>query len=547
MNKRSNFSLVMNLLGIAKPLAPVLIITVVLGVIGFLVSIAITFLGGIGLLMFLDEIPQNYKAVFIGVILLAVSRGALRYGEQYTGHYLAFRVLAIIRDRIYTALRRLSPAKLEGKDKGNLIAIITTDIELLEVFFAHTIAPVCIAFITSVIILATVWQYNHESALIILIGYIITAIVIPKLITKLGEKDGKEFRAGFGELSSYVMESLKGIRESMQYDATAKRMQGMEKLTENIEGTNERLKRYEELTKALCDLTIISVGVAVFFYTMSTYVKGVGNLSSVIIPTILALSSFGPVVTLSNLSNNLLQTFSSGHRVLDLLEEEPQVQENETGTIAKYSDITVKNIEFAYDNKQIFKNKSMLLEKNKIIGILGQSGSGKSTLLKLIMRFWDVNKGQIYIENANVKDIQTRSLRDIQGYVTQETMLFKGTIADNIKIAKENATIEEVIEAAKKASIHEFIEDLPEKYDTQIDEAINSLSAGEKQRISMARAFLHDAPILLLDEPTSNLDSLNEAVILKTIQKESKNKTVILVSHRKSTLAVADNIFAIPE
>ena len=532
MNKRSNFSLVMNLLGIAKPLAPVLIITVVLGVIGFLVSIAITFLGGIGLLMFLDEIPQNYKAVFIGVILLAVSRGALRYGEQYTGHYLAFRVLAIIRDRIYTALRRLSPAKLEGKDKGNLIAIITTDIELLEVFFAHTIAPVCIAFITSAIILATVWQYNHESALIILIGYIITAIVIPKLITKLGEKDGKEFRAGFGELSSYVMESLKGIRESMQYDATAKRMQGMEKLTENIEGTNERLKKYEELTKALCDLTIISVGVAVFFYTMSIYVKGVGNLSSVIIPTILALSSFGPVVTLSNLSNNLLQTFSSGHRVLDLLEEEPQVQENETGTIAKYSDITVKNIDFAYDNKQIFKNKS---------------GSGKSTLLKLIMRFWDVNNGQIYIENANVKDIQTRSLRDIQGYVTQETMLFKGTIADNIKIAKENATIEEVIEAAKKASIHEFIEDLPEKYDTQIDEAINSLSAGEKQRISMARAFLHDAPILLLDEPTSNLDSLNEAVILKTIQKESKNKTVILVSHRKSTLAVADNIFAIPE
>jgi len=294
-------------------------------------------------------------------------------------------------------------------------------------------------------------------------------------------------------------------------------------------------------------LTIISVGVAVFFYTMSIYVKGVGNLSSVIIPTILALSSFGPVVTLSNLSNNLLQTFSSGHRVLDLLEEEPQVQENETGTIAKYSDITVKNIDFAYDNKQIFKDKSMLLEKNKIIGILGQSGSGKSTLLKLIMRFWDVNKGQIYIENANVKDIQTRSLRDIQGYVTQETMLFKGTIADNIKIAKENATIEEVVEAAKKASIHEFIEDLPEKYDTQIDEAINSLSAGEKQRISMARAFLHDAPILLLDEPTSNLDSLNEAVILKTIQKESKNKTVILVSHRKSTLAVADNIFAIPE
>lgn len=545
MNK-SKLSLISDLLKIVKPLFPIMIITIVMGVIGFICSIGIPVLGGIALLIYMGELTKiTYNHIFYAVIILAVLRGVLRYAEQYSGHYIAFRVLAIIRDKIYTVLRRLSPAKLEGRDKGDLIALITTDIELLEVFFAHTIAPVCIAFFMGLIILFIMYQYSVVAMFILLIAYLTTSIFIPRLITRLGEEKGKKFRSDFATLSSYVLESLKGLRESMQYGNTKERMDTMQNMTEKLEDTNRELKEYEELTKALSDLTVIVTGITIFLYTM--FVREVTNapFEMVVIPTVLSLSSFGPFIALSNLSNNLLQTLSSGRRVLGLLEEEPQVEENISENIAKYEDINIDDVDFAYDSKQIFKNANMNFEKNKIIGILGKSGSGKSTMLKLIMRFWDVNKGKINIGEENIKELNTKSLRNIQSYVTQETVLFQGTIEENIRIARENAPIEEIIEASKKASIHEFIDKLPDKYDTPIGEAINQLSAGEKQRISMARAFLHDAPILLLDEPTSNLDSLNEAVILKTIKQESRNKTVILVSHRKSTLAIAEKIYKV--
>ena len=545
MNK-SKLSLISDLLKIVKPLFPIMIITIVMGVIGFICSIGIPVLGGIALLIYMGELTKiTYNHIFYAVIILAVLRGVLRYAEQYSGHYIAFRVLAIIRDKIYTVLRRLSPAKLEGRDKGDLIALITTDIELLEVFFAHTIAPVCIAFFMGLIILFIMYQYSVVAMFILLIAYLTTSIFIPRLITRLGEEKGKKFRSDFAVLSSYVLESLKGLRESMQYGNTKERMDTMQNMTEKLEDTNRELKEYEELTKALSDLTVIVTGITIFLYTM--FVREVTNapFEMVVIPTVLSLSSFGPFIALSNLSNNLLQTLSSGRRVLGLLEEEPQVEENISENIAKYEDINIDDVDFAYDSKQIFKNANMNFEKNKIIGILGKSGSGKSTMLKLIMRFWDVNKGKINIGNEDIKELNTKSLRNIQSYVTQETILFQGTIAENIRIARENASMEEIIEASKKASIHEFIDKLPDKYDTPIGEAINQLSAGEKQRISMARAFLHDAPVLLLDEPTSNLDSLNEAVILKTIKQESLNKTVILVSHRKSTLAIAEKVYKV--
>ena len=379
--------------------------------------------------------------------------------------------------------------------------------------------------------------------LVLLVGYLATSIFIPRLITKLGEDSGKKFRADFANLTSYVLESLKGIRESMQYDNTKERIENMQDMTAKLESTNEELKKYEELTKALSDLAVIATGVIIFLYTSHLSQTSGGSLEMVIIPTTLALSSFGPFIALSNLSNNLLQTFSSGYRVIALLEEEPQVEEVFDGKNASYEDVKMENVDFSYEKKTIFEGLSMDFKKNKIVGILGKSGCGKSTMLKLIMRFWDVNSGKVKIGDEDVRNINTKSLRNLQSYVTQETMLFQGSIAENIRIAKHDATDQEVIEAAKKASIHEFIDKLPEKYDTPIGEAVNQLSAGEKQRISMARAFLHGAPILLLDEPTSNLDSLNEAVILKTIKKESQDKTVIVVSHRKSTLSITKDIY----
>ena len=541
---KSKISLIGKLLKIVSPLFPIMIITIVMGVIGFICSTGIPVLGGVGLLVYLREITNiTYSQIFFIAIALAVLRGILRYAEQYSGHYIAFRVLAIIRDRIFTVLRKLAPAKLEGKDKGNLITLITTDIELLEVFFAHTIAPVCIAFFMAIITLSIVAHYSFIAMLVLLAGYLATSIFIPRLITKLGEDSGKKFRADFANLTSYVLESLKGIRESMQYDNTKERIDNMQDMTAKLESTNEELKKYEELTKALSDLTVIATGVIIFLYTAHLSQTNGASLESVIIPTTLALSSFGPFIALSNLSNNLLQTFSSGQRVLALLEESPQVEEVFDGKVASYQDVRMENVDFSYEKKTIFEGLSMDFKKNKIVGILGKSGCGKSTMLKLIMRFWDVNAGNVKIGDDDVRNINTKSIRNLQSYVTQETMLFQGSIAENIKIAKHDATEQEVIEAAKKASIHEFIDKLPQKYDTPIGEAVNQLSAGEKQRISMARAFLHGAPILLLDEPTSNLDSLNEAVILKTIKKESQDKTVIVVSHRKSTLSITKDIY----
>ena len=542
MNK-SKLSLIGKLLKIVSPLFLIMLNTIIMGVIGFICSTGIPVLGGVGLLIYLGEIQNiTYSQVFGIAVAFAVLRGILRYAEQYSGHYIAFRVLAIIRDRIFTVLRKLAPAKLEGKDKGNLITLITTDIELLEVFFAHTIAPVCIAFFMAIITLSIVGHYSIVAMIILLAGYLATSIFIPRLITRLGEESGKKFRGDFANLTSYVLESLKGIRESMQYDNTKERIDKMQDMTAKLEGTNEELKKYEELTRALSDLTVIATGVIIFLYTAHQSHTNGASLESVIIPTTLALSSFGPFIALSNLSNNLLQTLSSGQRVIALLEEEPQVEEIYDKKDALYDDVKMQNVDFSYEEKSIFKDMSMDFNKNKIYGILGRSGCGKSTMLKLIMRFWDVNSGSVKIGDEDVRNINTKSLRNIQSYVTQETMLFQGSIAENIKIAKNYATDEEVIEAAKKASIHEFIDKLPEKYDTPIGEAMNQLSAGEKQRISMARAFLHGAPILLLDEPTSNLDSLNEAVILKTIKKESQDKTVIVVSHRKSTLSITKDI-----
>lgn len=544
MKNRSKFSLILSLLKMARPLVGVLLITVTAGVLGFLASIGISYLAGLGLLIYLGELEESYSKIFYLAITFAVLRGILRYFEQYSGHYLAFKVLAMIRDKVFTALRKLAPAKLECKEKGNLIAIITSDIELLEVFFAHTIAPVLIALITGLIVLSFAYYYSPISSLIIFVGYLFVAFFIPKYITRLGEKDGEEFRKGFGKLSSFVMESLKGIRESMQFSSCKERMEGLERLTEKTEAINKRLKYYEELTKALCDLVIMLTALLVFFVNLYLYDKDQARLSAIIMPLILSLSSFGPLIAISNLSNNLLQTFSSGHRVLDLLEEKPIVEENIDGQDLTYGNIDIDKLNFSYGQKKILDDINMKIDKNKVYGILGQSGCGKSTLLKLIMRFWKADSGRIKIGDKDIEEVKTKDLRSLESYVTQETFLFKGTIAENISIAKEGASMDEIIGAAKKASIHDFISKLPDGYQTQIGEISSSLSAGEKQRLSMARAFLHGGPIMLLDEPTSNLDSLNEAVILKSIREESVGKTVILVSHRKSTLGVSDRIYS---
>lgn len=481
--------------------------------------------------------------------VLAVMRGILHYAEQYCNHFIAFKLLAIIRHKVFAALRKLCPAKLEGREKGNLISIITTDIELLEVFYAHTISPAAIAIVTSLVMLLFIGQYHILASLLALAAYVAVGAVIPLWNAGRGGNSGMEFRTEFGELNSFVLDSLRGLDETIQYGLGGKRKEQMTQKGKELAQIQDGLSRMEGSQRSFTTLAILLASFGMLALTISLYMRGMMGFDGVLICTAAMMGSFGPVTALSSLSNNLNQTLASEERVLAILEEEPLVKEiadDGTGSYngaEKFTGAEASHVTFAYDAETILKDYSLKAQPGKIIGIHGASGSGKSTLLKLFMRFWDVQKGRMSVCGENVGNIPSNRLRDTESYVTQETHLFHDSIAANIGIAKAGASRAEIIEAAKKASVHDFIMTLPKGYDTEVGELGDTLSGGERQRIGIARAFLHDAPFLLLDEPTSSLDSLNEGVILKSLKEACEKKTVILVSHRKSTLNLADLVY----
>lgn len=541
MNKSRNGSQVMfGLIGMIRPLITVMLVAIFMGCIGNLMAIFITVLGGMGIGNVLGvDTTMSLTTIFVLAIVCAVLRGILRYAEQASNHYIAFKLLASIRHQIFSALRKLAPAKLDGKEKGNLISIITSDIELLEVFYAHTISPIVIAILTSIVMVIFIGQYHWVLGAIALFFYIVIGAIIPIINSKAGQKYGQKYRKLYGNLNTTVLDNLYGLDEILQYGKEKEREDKMDRFTDELESVNEKLKQQEGRQRVATDIVILMAGVVMLL--ASTVLVPVGET---IICTIAMMSSFGPTGALSALSNNLNQTLASGNRVLNLLEEEPVVEEVESNISVPNGELQLSNVTFAYPNaeKNILEKFSLQIKENTIHGILGESGCGKSTILKLLMRFYETKEGQVLYGNQDVNGIDTRQLRKQISYVTQETFLFEDTIENNIKIAKADATREEVIEAAKKASIHEFILSLPLGYDTKLAELGDSVSGGERQRIGIARAFLHDAPIILLDEPTSNIDSLNEGIILKTLLEEKENKTIILVSHRKSTMSIADKV-----
>lgn len=545
--RKNGFTIMYQLLGLVKPLLHIMVITITMGIAGFLCAIFITIFGGLGILNIAGfDTGITLGQVFLVMAILAILRGALRYAEQASGHYIAFKLLAIIRDRVFTALRKLTPAKLEGKDKGNLISVITTDIELLEVFYAHTIAPIVIGVLTSAIMVWFIGSYHYIFGIIATLAYVTVGVIIPVVNGRMGREDGRELRDKFGHLNSFLLESLRGLRETLQYGDGKNRRDEMNCRSEDLEKSQSKLKKWEGVSGAVTDSVILLYTMVMLYVAISLMDKGIIDFAGVLIPVIALISSFGPTVTLSNLSNNLLQTLACGERVLAILEENPIVNDicgKDSIERDAVGDIQCESIDFSYGAEQILKDVTLTIPKGKIVGIHGVSGSGKSTLLKLLMRFWKLNHGTIAINQTEINDINTSSLRNLEGYMTQETWLFKDTIEANIKISKLNASRDEVIEAAKKASIHDFIVSLPNGYDTMVTELGSSLSGGERQRLGLARAFLHDAPIMLLDEPTSNLDSLNEGFILRALDEQRANKTVVLVSHRKSTLNISDIMF----
>lgn len=538
---RNGLKVMYKLIGLVLPLVHVMIAAITMGVIGFLTAIFIIVLGGVGLLNILGfATALSLKQVIIGIVICAVLRGILRYAEQGSNHYIAFKLLALIRHKVFIKLRKLAPAKLEGKDKGNLISIITTDTELLEVFYAHTISPIIIAFITSVIMTIFIGRYNIFLGAIALVAYFIVGVIIPVWSSNQGDETGQQYRDELGDLNSYFLSSIRGINDIIQYGVGKERLDEINRRTDELETKQKFLLKQEGSNRAVTDTAILLCSMVMLFAGCILYNKGQVDFTQVIIPLIALMSSFGPVVAISNLSNNLFHTIAAGNRVLDLLEEEPAVEEVSGKETVEFADMKLENVSFAYDDEVILEDFNMEIKKNTIIGIYGKSGCGKSTLLKLLMRFWEVNNGAITIGGKNINEINTSDLRKMQSFVTQDTYLFNDTIANNIGIAKENATMEEIIAAAKKASIHDFIMSLPKGYDSKVGELGGNLSGGEKQRIGIARAFLHDAPMILLDEPTSNLDSLNEGIILKSLMESKENKTIIIVSHRKSTMNIAD-------
>lgn len=544
MKRRSGIQIMGKLIGLIRPLMHVMAAAIVLGVTGYLCAIFLTVLAGAGILQVMGIWKgTTLLTLFVSLAVLAVLRGILHYGEQACNHYIAFKLLALIRHKVFAVLRKLCPAKLDGRDKGNLISIITTDIELLEVFYAHTISPIAIAVLTSLIMEIFFFRYHVLIGLFALVGYLAIGVWMPMWNSRRGSEKGMEFRTRFGDLNSFVLDSLRGLDETIQYGCGEKREAQMEQKSIELDAKQKEMKKLEGMQRGGTNVLILFFSFGMLFLTAWLNQRGEIGFDGVLLCAILMMSSFGPVVALSSLSNNLMQTLASGERVLSLLEEEPQIEEVSGQATAEFADINCENIDFAYEEEQILKDYSISIPKGSRIGIHGKSGSGKSTLLKLLMRFYDVDSGVIRMGDRKLSGINTNELRDMESYVTQETCLFHDSIANNIAIAKPGASREEIVEAAKKASLHEFIESLPNGYDTLVGELGDTLSGGEKQRIGVARAFLHDAPLLLLDEPTSNLDSLNESIILRSLKKMGKDKTVILVSHRESTMAVAEKVY----
>lgn len=546
MKKRNGFTVMARLIGLVRPLTGFMVLAVIMGLVGHLCAAFITIFGGYAVLDLLHfDVPWGLNALFISVGVFALLRGILRYAEQACNHFIAFKLLALIRDKVFQALRKLCPAKMEGRNKGDLISVITSDIELLEVFYAHTISPAAIAFLFTIVLCLFIGSYHPALGLLALAAYITVGLIIPLVTSKLSGNDGMRFRTKSGELSGFVLDSLRGLSETIQYGQGKKRLCEMNAKTDALSKDEARMKRTAGRNMAVTNTAILIFDLAILFVSAVLYQNGSVGFDGVLIPTVALMSSFGPCVALASLGSTLQNTFAAGNRVLDILDETPAVEEVTGKPEISFRGASAKNVSFSYGSEQILEDVSLQIPEGSVIGIIGRSGSGKSTLLKLFMRFWNTQKGSMKISGTDVSHINTSNLRNMESFVTQETHLFHDSIKNNLRIARLGATDEEIEAACKKASVHHFIMSLPQGYNTPVGELGDTLSGGERQRLGLARAFLHNAPFMLLDEPTSNLDSLNEAVILKSLREEMENKTVVLVSHRQSTMRIADSVYSV--
>ena len=546
MNQRSGFTVMRRLIGLVRPLTGYMLLAIFMGLIGHLCATFITIFGGFAALNLLGyDTPISLTMIFVSVLAFALVRGLFRYAEQSCNHFIAFRLLALIRDKVFRALRRLCPAKLEGRDRGDLISVITSDIELLEVFYAHTISPAAIALLFTVILCLFIGSYSWLLGLLALVAYVCVGIVIPLITSRRSGQTGLEFRTASGQLSAFVLDSLRGLSETIQYGGGAARLKEMEQRTDALSGVDEKMKRISGQNTAITNTAILLFDLAMLFSAALLMQQGKLGFDGVLIVTLALFSSFGPTVALANLGSTLQNTFAAGNRVLDILDETPAVKDVTGQPERTFTGAAAEHVTFSYGKETILSDVSAQFPAGSVVGIVGRSGSGKSTLLKLLMRFWNVDQGSVRLSDTDIAQINTDNLRNLESFVTQDTHLFHDSIRNNLRIAKLDATDDEIEAACRKAAVHDFIMTLPQGYDTPVGELGDTLSGGQRQRLGLARAFLHDAPLMLLDEPTSNLDSLNEAIILKSLHEQRDGKTVVLVSHRASTMRIADQVYSV--
>ncbi len=549
MERTSGFKVMRRMLGFVRPMVGVMVVSVVCGILGFVCATALPVLAAEGVLVVAGKgSPRWGIAGFAWMLaLLAVARGVLHYIEQRCNHYIAFKLLTHIRDLVFGALRKLAPAKLSGRNRGALISTITSDTELLEVFYAHTISPVLIALGMTIVLECFLASLSWVFSVVALVGYALVGIVVPLAVSRASGDGGARVRAQQGELSGYVLDNLRGLTEIIQYGAGDKRLEGLDERSRSLVSEQRKLRLEGARGASVVDVLIVAVSAAQLLFGLPLVSSGAASAEALVLAAVTTLSSFGPYVALANLGSTLQQTLASGERVLAILDEEPVVAEQQCGAEPAFTGAAAEHVDFAYQEEQVLSDVSPEIPKGKIVAVSGRSGSGKSTLCRLLMRFWDVDGGAIRIGDADICEIRTGYLRDTESFVEQDTVLFHDSIRANLLIAKPDATDAELEEACRKASVLDFIRSLPQGFDTMVGELGDTLSGGERQRLGLARAFLHEAPFILLDEPTSNLDALNEGAVLKALDAQRGEETILLISHRPSTVAIADQTISLDQ